>query len=79
MRIVVALSLLLVSCTTEADTVRTLRANGFTDIQTTGWSPFVCSKDDTFETGFRAKNARGETVTGTVCCGFLTKGCTVRF
>jgi len=68
-----------VACTDEDNTVRTLRAAGFTNISTTGYSLFACSDDDAFHTGFRAMNSRGEMVTGTVCCGFLTKGCTVRF
>ena len=67
------------ACTDDANTIRTLRAAGFSDIQTTGWSPFVCGDDDQFETGFRAVNPAGHVVTGTVWCGLITKGCTVRF
>ena len=73
------LALILLSCTDEAATVKTLRAHGFTDITTTGHEMFECGKDDDFATGFRAKNPRGEVVTGTVCCGLWGKGCTVRF
>jgi hypothetical protein len=73
------LALLLCSCTDEAGTIKTLRAHGFTDIQTTGFVPFECGKDDDFATGFRAKNPKGDTVEGTVCCGLWGKGCTVRF
>jgi hypothetical protein len=73
------LALALSACTDDRETVRTLHAAGFTDVHTTGWSPFMCSKDDTFETGFVAKNPQGAKVKGTVCCGFLFKGCTVRF
>lgn len=68
--------LILVGCTDNAATVSTLRKAGFTDIQTTGWEPFAC--DDQFVTGFRARNPRGEMVSGVVCCGFL-KNCTVRW
>lgn len=69
----------LVGCTDEGSSYRTLQAHGFTDITFTGWSPFVCSKDDRFSTGFTARNSAGQQVSGTVCCGLLTKGCTVRF
>ena len=76
----VALLLAGVGCfTNETDTRRTLEAQGFIDIEITGWSPWSCSEDDYTETGFRAVNTKGLIVTGTVCCGLLTKGCTVRF
>lgn len=71
--------LLLISCTDESATIRTLHAAGFSEISTTGYSFFQCGDDDTFHTGFHAKNPRGEWVDGTVCCGMMTKGCTVRF
>lgn len=69
---------LLVACTDEDNTVRTLEAHGFTEIRTTGYAPFACSKSDDFSTGFLATNPAGKRVEGTVCCGLL-KGCTVRF
>ena len=68
----------IVSCTNESDTIRTLQSAGFTDIHTTGYDIFSCGQDDTFHTGFRAKNPAGQIVTGTVCCGIF-KGCTIRF
>lgn len=68
-----------ISCTDESNTKRTLEMHGFTDIKTTGFVPFTCGKNDSFATGFRAKNPAGRVVEGTVCCGFLGKGCTVRF
>lgn len=70
---------LAVACTDDANTVRTLHSAGFTDVTVTGYSWFECGEDDTFHTGFRAKNPRGEWVNGTVCCGMIAKGCTVRF
>lgn len=79
MKRLLTLAALLVSCTNESDTVRTLIDSGYSDVQTTGWSPWACSKDDTYETGFRAKNPAGKFVEGTVCCGLMTKGCTIRF
>lgn len=75
----VILAVVLAACTDEAGTRKTLRNAGFTDVEITGYSWWACGDDDTFHTGFRAKNPRGETVEGTVCCGGLTKGCTVRF
>jgi hypothetical protein len=78
MRIFIAAALVLVGCTCEDASSQALRGHGFSDIEWTGYSFFACSEDDTFSTGFRAKNARGETVEGTVCCGVF-KNCTVRF
>lgn len=66
------------ACTDDANTIRTLQAYGFTHIQTTGFEPYACSEDDTFQTGFTARNAQGRTVSGAVCCGMF-KNCTVRF
>lgn len=70
---------LFVSCTDDAATRETLRKHGFTDVETTGWSAFGCGQDDTFATDFTATNPRGERVSGTVCCGLLGKGCTLRW
>ncbi len=71
--------LALAGCTDESNTRRTLESAGYTDIQTTGYSWFECGKDDTYHTGFTAKNPLGKPVSGTVCCGMWTKGCTIRF
>lgn len=71
--------LMLVGCTDESSTRRTLENAGYSNIQTTGYSPFECGDDDTFHTGFTATNPAGKRVSGTVCCGWLTKGCTIRF
>lgn len=65
--------------TSDSKTIRTLRNAGYTDITTTGWSPFKCSEKDTLKTGFRARNPAGRMVEGTVCCGLVFKGCTIRF
>ena len=71
-------ALALVACTDDDNTRRTLRAQGFRDIETTGYAFFGCGDNDAFKTGFRAKNVNGESVEGVVCCGWL-KNCTVRF
>lgn len=55
-----------------------LSEQGYTQIELTGYVPFVCSNDDIFSTGFKAKNPNGKYVTGTVCNGVL-KGATIRF
>lgn len=68
----------LCACTDESASTRTLKDSGFTDIRLTGYSYFACSDDDTFHTGFTAKNSQGREVSGVVCCGWL-KSCTVRF
>lgn len=73
------IALLLLGCTDSTNTIRTLEDSGFSDITVTGYSFFACGQDDTFHTGFRAKNQAGKFVEGTVCCGMMTKGCTVRF
>ena len=69
---------LLLSCTREDASRQTLESAGYSDIEMTGWSPLSCSDSDTFSTGFTAKNPKGDTVSGVVCCGWL-KNCTIRF
>lgn len=69
----------LLGCTDETNTRRTLENAGYSDVETTGYSPFECGEGDTFHTGFKAKNPAGKVVEGTVCCGMWTKGCTIRF
>lgn len=72
-------TLMILGCSDESSARRTLHKAGYTDVQITGYDPFECGDDDSFHTGFIAKNPRGETVSGTVCCGWMTKGCTIRF
>lgn len=80
MKIIVALALLmLTACTSETDARRALEAEGFKDIRVTGYDWFACAKDDTFHTGFVAKNREGREVKGVVCSGLLFKGATVRY
>lgn len=67
------------ACSDAPTAKRTLEKAGYTDIQTTGHKFFTCGEDDTFSTGFRAKNPRGDTVEGAVCSGLLFKGATIRF
>ncbi len=78
-RAAILLAFLFLGCTDEASSYRVLKSAGYSDVQLTGWSPFACSKDDQFETGFRAKGPTGQPVEGTVCCGLVFKACTIRF
>jgi hypothetical protein len=75
----IILSLILFGCTDEGSSRSALRKAGYTNIVITGWEPFTCGEDDTFSTGFRAKNPAGTVVSGTVCCGLIAKACTIRF
>lgn len=65
-------------CTDNNKASEILSEQGYTQIELTGYVPFVCSNDDIFSTGFKAKNPNGKYVTGTVCNGVL-KGATIRF
>ena len=69
--------LVLAACTDEDGSRRALEAQGFTEIELTGYNAFGCSDSDSFHTGFRAKNATGKVVEGVACCGVL-KDCTLR-
>lgn len=64
-------------CTQPDDTRRVLAAQGYSEIEITGWRPFAKSEKDVFSTGFRAKSPGGSTVTGAVTAGWF-KGFTVR-
>lgn len=73
------LALSLTACSNSNDARKALEAQGFTDIETTGWSAFACSEDDFYSTGFVATNPQGKRVKGTVCSGFLFKNATIRW
>lgn len=70
---------ILSGCTDEAAAERILKANGFTEIQFTGYDWLACSSKDTFSTGFTAKGPTGIPVKGAVCSGMLFKNSTIRF
>jgi hypothetical protein len=65
-------------CTDNEGSMRALQGNGFTDIRLTGYEWLGCGRDDSYSTGFYAKNPNGVYVSGVVCCGTF-KSCTVRF
>ncbi|UOK16847.1 hypothetical protein [Vibrio phage phiKT1024] len=65
-------------CTDVQGATKTLRQNGYTNVQTHGYGFFECSQNDKFATKFSATSPSGHYVTGTVCSGFF-KGSTIRF
>ena len=78
----VALALVFGGCTDGPNAARILWAEGFTDVEITGYRFTTCDKNDTFATGFRARK-HGRVVTGAVCSGWIVggfgKGHTVRY
>jgi hypothetical protein len=81
MRLVIAVILVMVStgcATSSEDAKRTVYKAGFTNVKTSGVSPFSCSEDDMYGRKFTATNANGQVVEGVVCCG-LFKNCTIRY
>ena len=70
--------LLMSACTNEKKTRETLDNHGFSKIQTGGYAWLQCGEQDFYQTKFKAVNASGKKISGTVCCGIF-KGCTVRF
>ena len=75
---IIITSLALSGCMSDGPKAKkVLTQQGYTDIAISGWQ-FGCGEDDTYSTGFRAKGPTGHIVEGTVCCGLMFKGCTVR-
>lgn len=69
------------SCTNSDRARSTLEAQGFTNIEITGYSWNGCADSDSTCTGFRAVGPSGRVVEGAVGCGQIQgcgKGCTVR-
>ena len=66
------------ACTDESASRRALMNHGFTQIRFTGYKMWSCGEDDTYATGFVARNPNGHMVSGVVCCG-ISKSCTIRF
>lgn len=64
--------------TNEQDSIRVLRASGYTNIKFTGYQWFACSESDWSQTGFTATGPTGIPSSGVVCCGLILKSCTVR-
>ncbi len=67
-----------VGCTAPDRSMDTLAAEGFTDVELTGYVYWSCSEQYPLRTGFVATNPRGERVEGVVCCSRWTD-CSVHF
>lgn len=76
--LLIAIIVGLCSCTNPSESRRALENSGYSDIETGGFAPLSCGKDDFYSTKFRAKNIKGQTVKGVVC-GAPLKGYTIRF
>lgn len=74
----VLFALLLAGCTQKESTIGILKNEGYTDIRITGYDWFTCGEDDTYSTGFVAKNRNGVAISGAVCSGIM-KGSTIRY
>ncbi len=66
-------------CEDKPRAATVLDHEGYTQITFTGYAWGACADSDSYQTGFRAQNREGKTVTGTVCCGALLKSCTIRY
>lgn len=64
--IIVLISLFLCSCTKPDEAIRILGVNGFSNIETTGYSVYGCGDDYFYSTGFKARK-NGYPITGSVC------------
>lgn len=58
---------------------RALESQGMTHVHVGDWDAFECSGSDSISRSFTARNSAGQSVSGTVCCGYFIKGCTVRW
>lgn len=70
---------MMAGCTDGDKATSVLSAQGYKNIQITGYNPFACSQDDFYHTGFSAITPSGQQVSGTVCSGVMFKGSTIRF
>jgi len=66
------------ACTRPDSTRELLHQFGYTEVEITGWKPFVAGEGEWTATGFIARSPSGHVVTGTVTSGPL-KGQTIRF
>lgn len=76
---IVIMTLTLGGCTDPQGAKEALSAQGFSNIEITGYKMFMCAENDVYSTGFVAKNVNGQTVKGTVCAGLFFKGSTIRY
>ena len=64
-------------CTQPDKATRILNEQGYTEVEITGWRPFMAGENDSFSTGFKSMSPSGARVTGSVTGGWL-KGSTIR-
>lgn len=64
--LILAVAVTLTACTRPDDARRVLEQNNYTQIEITGWRPFMASENETFSTGFTAKAPNGQYVSGAV-------------
>jgi hypothetical protein len=76
---IIFILLFCINCTNEKGAKDLLEKEGYTEIEMTGYNWFSCSKDDSFHTGFKARNMKGNIVEGTVCESLFFKDKTIRF
>lgn len=58
---------------------RAVENHGLKDVTVRGWAFASCDQTDLTEREFTATRADGQRVSGFICCGWLFKGCTVRW
>lgn len=75
--LIVLIAIVRPSCTDEETARRVLRQQGYTNVEITGYRPFMGSDDDYYSTGFKATAPNGESVTGAVTSSPM-KGATLR-
>lgn len=71
-------AMLTTGCDDPDTASRVLVDAGYTQVVTTGYDMFGCSKDDDFSTGFKAIGPTGRSVEGVVCSSLWAKGATIR-
>lgn len=71
-------AILLAGCTDPDGARKALEDAGLTPIAVGGYS-WACGRDDDYATRFKAQNAKGKFVAGTVCSGAFFKGKTIRY
>lgn len=79
LKIALVAALGLSACSSDKTARHALTAQGFTDIETHGYSVFGCSDNDTVKTKFTATNTNGQRVSGVVCSGLIFKNATIRW
>lgn len=57
---------------------RILEAQGYKNVEITGFSPFGCNERDWYKTKFKAEKRSGYEITGVVCTGLIIRNSTIR-